>query len=193
MQFTDTVAVSGTRRTADGYLIADAKAVRTGIQTYLGSEVGKPELAMVRVYRSEEEVRNVDSLRSFSHAPVTIDHPTVAVNAENWKDLAVGEVSTAAAWDGNRISLPLILKDAGAINAVIGGKRELSAGYVCELDWTAGVTADGQPYDAQQKNIRANHVAIVDRGRAGPECRIGDAAGPHKWGIAAINDATPKR
>lgn len=131
MQFTDAVSVAGTRQTADGYLIADAKAVRTGIQTYLGSEVGKPEHATVRVYRSEAEVRSADSLRSFSHAPVTVDHPSAPVTSANWKDLAVGEVSTAATWDGNRISLPLILKDA---RAVAGGKRELSAGYSRDLD-----------------------------------------------------------
>lgn len=191
MQFTDAVSVAGTRRTGDGYLIADAKAVRTGIQLYAGHEVGKPEMAIVRVYRSEDEVRSADSLRSFSHAPVTVDHPAQAVTADNWKQLAVGEVSTAATWDGNRISLPLILKDASAIEVVNAGKRELSAGYTCDLDWTAGTTADGQAFDAQQKNIRANHVAIVDRGRAGSECRIGDAD-PHKWGASPITPTTDK-
>ena len=191
MQFTDAVTVAGTRRTGDGYLIADAKAVRTGIQLYAGSEVGRPEMPIVRVYRSEDEVRSADSLRSFSHAPVTVDHPAEPVTADNWKKLAVGEVSTAATWDGNRISLPLILKDAAAIQTVHDGKRELSAGYTCDLDWTAGITADGQAYDAQQKNIRANHVAIVDRGRAGSECRIGDAD-PHKWGAAPITHTNDK-
>lgn len=185
MNFVDAVSLAGTRRTADGYLVADAKAVRTGVQTYLGAEVGRPDLAIARVYRSEDEVRSADSLRSFSHAPVTLDHPSVPVTAANWKTLAVGEVSTAATWDGNRISLPLILKDADAIQQAEGGKRELSAGYTCDLDWTPGLTPDGLTFDAQQRNIRANHVAIVDRGRAGPECRIGDA-GPHSWGPAPI-------
>lgn len=172
---TDAVVVSGTRRTRDGYLVADAKAVRTGIQIYGGLEVGRPELDTVRVYRSEDEVKSPASLQSFSHAPVTVDHPAVPVTSDNWKDLAVGEVSTAATWDGNRISLPLILKDASAIDFVGSGKRELSAGYTCELVWEPGQTADGQPFDARQVNIRANHLAIVDRGRAGSECRIGDS------------------
>lgn len=187
MRFLDAVPVAGTRRTADGYLIADAKAVRTGIQTYLGAEVGRPDLAQVRVYRSEAEVRDANSLQSFSHAPITMGHPSDAVTAENWKDLAVGEVSTAATWDGHRISLPLILKDAAAIEATVAGRRELSAGYTCDLDWMPGMTADGQDFDAQQRNIRANHVAIVDRGRAGPECRIGDAA--PAWGAAPLSPA----
>lgn len=188
MQFTDAVPFSGTRRTTDGYLVVDAKAVRTGIQLYAGHEVGRPDLPVVRVYRSEDEVRSADSLRSFSHAPITVDHPSVPVTAENWRDLSVGEVSTSATWDGNRIALPLILKDAAAIRLVEAGKRELSAGYTCDLDPTPGVTADGQAFDAQQKNIRANHLAIVTRGRAGPECRIGDADAS-AWGAAPISPA----
>jgi hypothetical protein len=47
MQFTDVVTVAGTRRRDDGYLVADARIARTGIQNYLGWEVGKPDLALV--------------------------------------------------------------------------------------------------------------------------------------------------
>lgn len=56
MQFTDVVTVAGTRRRDDGYLGADARVARTGIQLYAGHEVGKPEMAVVRVYRPEGEV-----------------------------------------------------------------------------------------------------------------------------------------
>jgi hypothetical protein len=185
MQFTDAVTVSGTRRTSDGYLVAEAKAVRTGIQLYLGAEVGKPEMQVVRVYRPEEEVFSDSSLQSFTHAPVTVDHPKDAVTAGNWKDLAVGEVSTAAKKDGEWVWLPLILKDAAAISKVEGDKRELSAGYTCELVWGDGVTPSGEAYDAKQTNIKINHLAIVDRARAGSQARIGDGA--ISWGAAPIS------
>jgi hypothetical protein len=192
MNFTDAVAVSGTRRTTDGYLIAEAKAVRTGIQLYLGDEVGKPELKTVRVYRPAEEVFADKSLQSFTHAPVTVNHPDESVNAGNWKDLAVGEVSTAAKKDGDWVWLPLILKDAAAIDSVETGKRELSAGYECQLDWTPGTTADGQPFDAVQRNIKINHLAIVDRARAGSQARIGDGAG--NWGASPVTtDHNPEK
>lgn len=184
MQFTDAVTVAGTRRTGDGYLIAEARAVRTGIQLYAGHEVGKPDLATVRVYRAADQVFAQDSLQSFSHAPITIDHPDEEVTAENWKALSVGEVSTAAKQDGQWVMLPLILKDAAAITAMVSGKRELSAGYVCELDWTPGHTADGEAYDAQQRSIKINHLALVDRARAGSQARIGDAG---NWGAAPIS------
>lgn len=190
MQFTDAVTVAGTRRTADGYLIAEAKAVRTGIQTYLGAEVGKPDLPTVKVYRAPDQVFAQDSLQSFSHAPITIDHPADPVTAENWKDLSVGEVSTAAKQDGQWVTLPLILKDAKAIQSVEAGKRELSAGYDCELDWTPGTTVDGESYDAQQRGIKINHLALVDRARAGSQARIGDGA--ISWGVAPIPPTTDK-
>lgn len=80
MQLTHAVAVAGTRRTADGYPIAEAKAVRTGIQPYLRDEVGKPDLQVVRVYRPAEEVFSDNSLQSFTHAPVAVNHPDEAIN-----------------------------------------------------------------------------------------------------------------
>lgn len=191
MNFTDAVTVAGTRRTEDGYLIAEAKAVRTGIQLYLGDEVGKPDLKMVRVYRPAEEVFADKSLQSFTHAPVTVNHPDEAVNAGNWKDLAVGEVSTAAKKDGDWVWLPLILKDKDAIASVESGKRELSAGYECQLDWTPGTAPDGQQFDAVQRNIKINHLAIVDSARAGSQARIGDGAG--NWGVSPVtSDQKPK-
>lgn len=191
MQFTDAVTVAGTRRTEDGYLVAEARAVRTGIQIYLGDEVGKPEMAQVRVYRPPEEVFSDQALQSFTHAPVTIEHPKDPVTSVNWKDLAVGEVSTMAKRDGEWVWLPLILKDARGIQRVEDGKRELSAGYSCEVDFTPGVTPAGDSYDAVQRNIKINHLAIVDAARAGSQARIGDGA--EKWGASPVNDATPEK
>ncbi|MER9188309.1 DUF2213 domain-containing protein [Mesorhizobium australicum] len=188
MQFTDKVSVAGTRRTADGYLVATARAVRTGIQLYAGHEVGMPDQDVVRVYRAADQVFSQDSLQSFSHAPITVDHPDEEVTADNWKALSVGEVSTAAKQDGQWVMLPLILKDAAAIKSVMDGKRELSAGYTCDLDFTPGVTADGEAFDAQQRGIKINHLALVDRARAGSKARIGDDVG--KWGASPVTTQT---
>ncbi|GGZ21791.1 DUF2213 domain-containing protein [Asticcacaulis endophyticus] len=187
MQFTDAVTVAGTRRSADGYLIAEARAVRTGVQIYTGSEMGVTDKAVVRVYRPAEEVFSDESLRSASHMPITIDHPKDGVTADNWKELAAGEVSTLAKKDGEWVQFPLIVKDAAAIKAFEAGKRELSAGYTCVIDWVPGVTADGEEYDAVQRHIKFNHLALVDRARAGSKARIGDGA--ISWGAAPITVA----
>lgn len=189
MQFTDAVTIAGTRRRDDGYLVADARAARTGIQLYAGWEVGKPQTDVIRVYRPPEEVFSRDTLASFAHRPVTNDHPDEAVTADNWKEVAVGQTADEIARDGTFIRVPLMVADAAAIRGIEAGKRELSAGYTCDLAFEAGTTADGETYDAIQKNIRANHVAIVAKGRAGSEVRIGDAG---KWGAAPITPTQDK-
>jgi hypothetical protein len=87
MQFTDAVAVAGTRRREDGSLIADARIARTGIQLYRGAEIGKPEMEVVRAYRPGSEVFSEDTLKSAAHRPVTNDHPPELVTSANWKTL----------------------------------------------------------------------------------------------------------
>lgn len=184
MQFTDAVVVAGTRRRDDGSLLADARIARTGIQLYAGFEVGKPDMAMVRVYRPGSEVFSQDTLKSAAHRPVTNDHPDDMVTADNWKEHAVGQTGDEITGEGIFIRVPLMVSDGATIRLIEDGKRELSAGYSCELDWTSGKTPGGEAYDAVQKNIRINHVAIVDAGRAGKQVRIGDGTG--KWGVAPI-------
>ncbi len=177
MNFTDSVTITGTKRRADGALLVDANVARTGIQIYAGYEVGKPEIPTVRVFRSATEVHSDATLASFAHRPVTNDHPADLVTADNWKAVAVGQTADEVAAKDRFIRVPLMVSDAAAIADVIAGKRELSAGYTCDLDFTPGVTESGEAFDAQQRNIRANHVAIVTRGRAGKSCRIGDGWG----------------
>ena len=191
MQFTDAVTVAGTRRRDDGSLLADARIARTGIQTYLGSEVGKPDMAMVRVYRPGSEVFAEDTLKSAAHRPVTNDHPPELVSADNWRQHAVGQTGDEITGEGIFIRVPLMVSDGETIKAIEAGKQELSAGYTCDLDFTAGTTPAGEAYDAIQKNIRINHVAIVQRGRAGSQVRIGD--GVAQWGASPVNDATPEK
>ena len=180
MIFNDKAEISGTRITADGYLVGDVRFARAGVYTYAGSEVGRPDMDTVRVFRSEDEVFAADAMASFAYRPFTNDHPAKGVTADNWKREAVGFSGGEVARDGGFIRVPMMLTDASAIADVQSGKRELSAGYVCDFAFQDGTTPDGQPYDAVQKNIRGNHVAIVSKGRAGPDCRVGDGAKPPK-------------
>ncbi len=173
----DSMPVTTTRRrTADGYLVAQGHIAKVGVQTYLGSEVGKPGAGVVRVYRPESEVFDRASLASFANKPITVDHPAEAVTAANWKRYAVGYTGGEILRDGDRIAIPLLFADAGAISRLESGVEELSGGYDCTLDWTPGVTSSGEPYDAVQRMVRGNHVALVRAGRAGSTVRVGDAA-----------------
>lgn len=178
MFLTDRVSVGRARRTGDGYLVADAKVARTGVQQYLGSELGRPDMDVVRVYRPESEVFAQDAMRSYAHRPVTVDHPAKMVDATTWKGVAAGQTGEEVVRDGQCVRVPLVLMDAAAIKAYEDGKRELSMGYSAEIVFRDGVTPDGQPYDAVQTQLRMNHLALVDRARGGKELRIGDGRTP---------------
>lgn len=178
--------LSGVRKTADGYLAAQVRCARIGIQDYSGAELGIPERSNVRVLRPEDEVFSKASMQSYAGKPATNDHPRVPVTADNWKQHSVGGVAFEVARDGDYVSVPLLLMDSAAISDVEAGKREISMGYAMDLDMTPGKTADGQAYDAVMRNLKMNHLAIVDKGRAGPIVRIGD-----HWGSAPTNDGKP--
>lgn len=180
IKFNDAVLLDGKPRlTKDGYLTASAKIARTGIQAYSGARLGKPELETVRLYRPEGEVFNDAAMGSIAHKPMTNDHPADDVTAKNWRELSIGIVGAEIARDGEYIRVPLTLMDAQAITDYENGKKELSLGYTSDLEWTSGVTKDGEEYDAIQRKIRVNHLALVDRARAGSQAKIGDGGG-HK-------------
>lgn len=176
----DAVPLGEPRLTRDGYLVADAKIARTGIQLYTGKEVdpenkqGWRDKSLVRVYRPESEVFATDAMASFAHRPITDDHPAEAVSSKNWKAHSVGMTGPDIARDGAFIRVPMIVMDEASIQNWKDGKRELSCGYESQIVFDAGTTPEGEAYDAIQTNIRGNHLAIVGRGRAGSQCRIGD-------------------
>ena len=73
--------------------------------------------------------------------------------------------------------MTLCFTDAATIKkrAGLGKPVQLSNGYSAELEFGDFTAADGTKCQARQSKITAgNHVAIVDRGRAGPECAIKD-------------------
>ena len=156
-----------------GFLRAPAKIARTGIQTYSCRELGldggdKP----MRLWRPPEEVAK--SVKTFESAPMTNEHPPNGVDAVNWKLLAVGDVRDCA-MAGDFIEACVIVRDEDMIRTVQDGKAEISCGYEFGLDMTSGTTPAGEQYDAVQRDIVGNHVAIVDRGRAGSRVRIADS------------------
>lgn len=182
VQLLDRLTFDAPKRTSDGYMAVRAKAARTGVYDYLAGEIGAPSdrfkpTDRVKVYRDEAEVFAEDSVRSFIGRPITNDHPADPVTRDNWKRHAGGVVMGAGRktlGDGDYLAFDLVLMDGALIDAVEKGKRELSNGYACDFDWTPGTAPDGTAYDARQTSIRGNHVAVVDRGRAGPSCAIKD-------------------
>lgn len=178
----DALTLDAPRRTQDGYLAVRARAARTGVYQYAGHEVdptnahGLRDTAIVNVLRDEQTVFDERAVRSFIGKPVTDNHPTQPVTADNWRDHARGTIMGALR-DGDYLAFDLMLTDADAIAKVNAGKRELSNGYAATLEFGQFTAADGTVCQARQSQITGgNHVALVDRGRAGPDCRIADGA-----------------
>lgn len=183
MHLNDRLTIDATRRTVDGFLAVNARVAKAGnVQLYRGDEVGRPDLGTVRVYRPRDEVSKARP--SFAHKPVTLGHPSSAVTADNWASLAKGWSGDEVAIEGDIIRVPMLLADAEAIKAVEGGTRQLSMGYDCSLDWTPGTSPAGEAYDAIQRDIRGNHIALVTAARGGPELTIGDS-------MSTTNDGRP--
>ena len=159
-------------RLPNGFVRAEGYLTRSGIFVYRDAQ-GKT----IRELRPPEEVMHPDSLASFGLMPVTNEHPSELLTADNAKQYAVGSVSESVVPEGDKVRAVLMITDASAIEALDAGKSELSCGYTADVVQETGVW-QGQPYDAIQRNIRGNHVALVDAGRAGPACSIRmDAAG----------------
>lgn len=161
--------------TSQGFLRLDGHAARVGIYKYRRVD-GSTQYEL----RPKSEVFHPDSLASYDAAPVTLGHPAdEEVTAENVKRHEVGTVAGAGRADGDRVATTQVVKDAGAIRVVRAGKQELSPGYKIRLDETPGYAPEHATpdnplgrYDVVQRDIRVNHLAIVDQARGGSAMRL---------------------
>jgi len=164
--------------TPEGYLRAWASIARTGIQLYTDADG-----SVRREYRPAVEVASPESLASFAGKAITSEHPPVLLDAENTKDYQVGFSGTEVVYDDGFVKAVMTITDKEAIERIMrGDAREVSAGYRVNYDPTPGVTENGEHYDGVQKEIIGNHIAVVRRGRAGPQVKLHldrqDAADP---------------
>lgn len=152
--------------TPEGYLVANAKIARIGIQEY-----PNPDGTVRREFRPPEEVANRDSLKTLCDLPISIEHPPAMLDSSNARQFAVGW-NGSVSYDGGFVSTKVKLIDQHAVkNALDGGRIELSVGYLTKLDWTPG-TWEGQRYDAVQRNIKGNHIALTVKARGGANLRL---------------------
>lgn len=155
-------------KTPEGYLVCvDAVLSRTGNQTYqrhelYGDSCDKPD-EEIELVRDEAEVFSDKALASFENKALCVNHPDEDVDSENHNHLSVGFVRDIKRGkdNGQDVMLgTLVITDQDAIDKVESGEyTELSCGYNCDI-----VEKDGK---FMQTNIRGNHVALCQHGRAG--------------------------
>lgn len=154
--------------TEEGYIRGEAIVTRTGVFIY-----HNPDGSIRRELRHPDEVWNEESISSMESIPITNNHPEEKlVSSKNFKDLVIGYTGQDIKKDGDYIIASLVIADQDGVDWIKNQKRrELSLGYTVDLYKEDGIYKD-EPYDYIQKNIRYNHLAIVDKGRAGEMAKI---------------------
>lgn len=153
---------------------------KIGVFPYLGRQIS-PDLEPDRIYkvlRPEEELTRPETLESLKLLPLINDH-TMIGNEPGMKPAEeVGVEGTSGT--NVEVSHPLLTNDLKIFtenikNAIDSGKKELSMGYRCRYDLTPG-EYNGEAYDAIQRDIIFNHIALVDEGRCGSDVRVMDCS-----------------
>lgn len=158
--------------TDEGFLICrNVPIARTGDQQYLASELGLDGDKVVTVHRPEEEVFSEATIASFEGKPVTDNHPSELLDSSNVTIHSKGHAQNirrgAGEWNDYLVG-DLFVQDERLIEEVRNGKREVSCGY--SVDYV-----DNGDGTFTQRNIRGNHIAIVEEGRAGHKAAIMDS------------------
>lgn len=182
----DSIPLSDTYFTPEGYLIDNPILTRVGIFEY-----HNPDGTIRRELRLPEEVFAAESLASYKGKPVILTHEAGLVDVENVQQEHIGTILSEGIQDGDNVRAQIVIHDAESLDY---GLRELSLGYTQTPDETPGVW-NGQPYDAIQRNIQINHLALVEKARAGEQARLnidGEEQGGNQMSKARKDGLTPE-
>ena len=148
------------------------------VNPYMGTEIprwdelGLDPSKVYYLYRDPAELeRSTDTFRNLpllsKHVPVFAEKPP--------KDLVIGCVGSDVEFKAPYLQASLSVWDKNSIALIeANAVKELSSAYFYDADMTPGVI-DGTHYDGIMRNIRGNHVAVVENGRAGPDVVVADA------------------
>ena len=148
---------SAAKVTSEGWIFDKTVLSRAGVFNYT-----RADGSVRREYRPPDEVFHEDSLKSLRGVPVTIGHPG-KVTKDTHTHTIIGAVLSEGERADNNVLAEVVIHAPNRM----GSKRELSLGYSVVMDEVPGVTPGGEKYDAIQRTIRINHLAVVERGRAG--------------------------
>lgn len=171
--------------TPEGYLICkNVPVARTGVQEYLGQELGLTDKydEYIKIYREEDEVFSPEAIASFEGKPYTDEHPSDMVDVNNISMHGKGHVQNVrrSTEEPDLLLADIVVTDSQTISEIKNKvKREISCGYDCYY----------VPYKDgyKQVEIRGNHIALVSKGRAGSRVSIHDNIMERKKPMAKKN------
>lgn len=182
----DSVPLDKAYYTDEGYLADRPVLTSTGIFEYTN-----PDGSIRRELRLPEEVFRPESLKSYRGKPIVITHDAGLITKDNVHENSVGTILSEGYRSGNNVVADIVIHDTDAMKNA--GLKELSLGYNLDLDETPGVW-NGQPYDAIQRNIIINHLALVLEARAGDQARLNiDSRDRNEKGETTMSMKTKKR
>lgn len=150
--------------------VTNVPIARVGVFPYM-----KADRSIEMEAKLPTELLSDSTVNSANNRPVTNDHHGL-VTKDNATQLAKGFTADNAHVDNNTLRVDMTIMDGKLIDAINNGKQELSIGFQTNIDQTPG-KYNGVAYDSVQKDIRINHVAVVNQGRAGHKVRLlGDSA-----------------
>lgn len=157
------VSLQTPRRTSQGFLRTDGYVSRPGIYKYLNKDG-----TVRRELRPRSEAHSPRVLAGYEGAPLTDGHPPEMLKPSNVKQFEVGSVTSPARVDGDQLAASMVWKEPRTIQKIESRKKlQLSPGYAIDLDETSGVDPEFGRYDAIQRNIEINHLALVESARGG--------------------------
>jgi uncharacterized protein len=135
-------------------------------------ELGLDADTVYQLLRDPEELKKAEE--TFNNLPVLSEHIPVFSDKPP-KDKIIGSLGSDAKFDGTYLTNSMSIWDGSAIALIeTDAKKELSSAYFYDADMTVG-SYDGIQYDGIMRNIRGNHVAVVESGRAGSDVMVSDS------------------
>jgi hypothetical protein len=184
MQITNRASIINSRWRYDpdtGFLRCTAGILKAGVMVYAKSELADsspPEHLgdTIRIYVSQDELENQDSVTSLEGAPASVNH--IWQSAGNVR--SCGSIAGRPFIDGDHLVADILITDSDAVRRIMLSDNdaekltEISSAGDWGIVWQEGVTEHGEPYDGYFTNIRFNHVALLPAGagRAGASVRI---------------------
>lgn len=176
-------ADSARRVDENGFLhVLDNPVSKAQVARYFGAEIpGWQELGLDKdaaymMLRPADELEK--AAPSINRLPIELWHNDT--NAENLPKMQIiGSMGSDGRFDGTYLRNSLCFTDGNIIRLITSPEageeplRELSLSYFYDPDMTPGEW-NGTPYDGVMRNIRGNHLALVDKGRAGRDVAVRD-------------------
>ena len=159
--------------------VKDNPLSMVGVFPYSGRSIS-PDCEQDRIYfvlRSADELGSKECIDSFKLIPWIDNHVMLGSEEDGLTPSeqkgVQGVIGQDVYFDGEILKGNIKVFSEAMANLIANGKKELSCGYRCRYEYAPG-TFNGMAYDYVQRDIRGNHLALVEQGRMGKDVAVQD-------------------